>query len=126
LPLPSAWAFDRKQSQNIRLPYQVERMAWLAEHLPNLPGNGIVYTLTIRDAEQLVDWLKSRGLNVEAYTSETGKQREELERALLQNRLKALVATMALGMGFDKLRRPCNCFPLNHRRPLLKREKNGF
>jgi ATP-dependent DNA helicase RecQ len=88
--------------QNIRLPDQAERMAWLAEHLPNLPGCGIVYTLTIRDAERLAEWLKSRNLNVEAYTSETGARRASLERALLGNRVKALVATTALGMGFDK------------------------
>jgi ATP-dependent DNA helicase RecQ len=88
--------------QNIRLPDQAERMAWLAEHLPNLPGCGIVYTLTIRDAERLAEWLKGRNLNVEAYTSETGARRASLERALLGNRVKALVATTALGMGFDK------------------------
>ena len=88
--------------QPIRMGSQAERLAWLAERLPELPGNGIIYTLTVRDANQVTDWLKSRGLNVEAYTSNTGDLREELELALLQNRVKALVATTALGMGFDK------------------------
>jgi ATP-dependent DNA helicase RecQ len=100
--------------QNIRLPDQAERMAWLAEHLPNLPGCGIVYTLTIRDAERLAEWLKSCNLNVEAYTSETGARREALERALLGNRVKALVATMALGMGFDK---PDLAFVIHYQAP---------
>ncbi len=88
--------------QTIRLPSQPERLAWLAEHVPALPGHGIIYTLTVRDAGQVAAWLKSRGVNVEAYTGETGERRVELENALLENRVKALVATTALGMGFDK------------------------
>lgn len=88
--------------QTIRLPTQAERLAWLAQHVPNLPGHGIIYTLTVRDANQVTEWLRSRGIEVEAYTGETGDRRPELERALLDNRVKALVATPALGMGFDK------------------------
>ena len=88
--------------QTIRLPSQAERLAWLAEQLATLEGHGIIYTLTVRDANQVADWLKSRGFNVEAYTSKTGDSREELEQALLHNEVKALVATMALGMGYDK------------------------
>lgn len=88
--------------QTIRLPNQAQRLAWLAEQLPALPGHGIIYTLTVRDAKQVSEWLRSRGLNVEAYTGQTGGQRPELEEALLQNNVKALVATTALGMGFDK------------------------
>ena len=88
--------------QTIRLRSQAERLAWLAEQLPKLPGSGIVYTLTVRDANQVADWLKSRGLAIEAYTGETGERRAQLEQALLDNELKALVATTALGMGFDK------------------------
>jgi ATP-dependent DNA helicase RecQ len=88
--------------QTIRLPTQAERLAWLAEQIPALAGNGIIYTLTVRDATQVADWLKSRGIHAESYTSETGEQRAELEMALLDNRVKALVATTALGMGFDK------------------------
>jgi ATP-dependent DNA helicase RecQ len=88
--------------QTIRLTSQAERMAWLAAQLPSLPGHGIIYTLTVRDAVQVADWLQSRGLNVESYTGETGDRRAELEQALLDNRVKALVATTALGMGYDK------------------------
>ena len=88
--------------QTIRLPRQSERLAWLAERLPVLPGHGIIYTLTVRDAERVAEWLRSRGLTVESYTGQTGDRREELERALLENCVKALVATTALGMGFDK------------------------
>ena len=88
--------------QTIRLPSQAERLAWLAEHLSALPGHGIIYTLTVRDAGLVAAWLRSRGLNVEAYTGATGDRRTELEQALLENKVKALVATTALGMGFDK------------------------
>ncbi len=88
--------------QTISLPSQAERLAWLAQQLAVLQGHGIIYTLTVRDADQVADWLKTRGFNVEAYTSETGDRREELEQALLTNKVKALVATTALGMGYDK------------------------
>ena len=100
--------------QTIRLPSQAERLAWLAEQLPALPGHGIIYTLTVRDAEQVSEWLRSRGLNVKAYTGKTGEQRPELEDALLQNRVKALVATTALGMGFDK---PDLAFVIHYQTP---------
>ena len=79
-----------------------------------MPGNGIIYTLTVRDAVQVADWLQSRGLNVESYTGETGERRPELEQALLGNRVKALVATTALGMGFDK---PDLAFVIHYQTP---------
>jgi len=93
---------DSLSLQVIPLHSQAERLAWLAEQLSTLQGHGIIYTLTVRDANQVAAWLKGRGLHVEAYTGETGDRREELEVALLENRLKALVATTALGMGYDK------------------------
>lgn len=88
--------------QTMRLPSQAVRMAWIAQQLNSLPGHGIIYTLTIRDANQLADWLKARDFAVEAYTGKTGDRREELEQALQENQVKALVATTALGMGYDK------------------------
>jgi ATP-dependent DNA helicase RecQ len=100
--------------QTIRLPSQAERLAWLAEQLATLEGHGIIYTLTVRDANQVADWLKTRGFNVEAYTGETGARREELEEALLNNQVKALVATTALGMGYDK---PDLAFVIHYQMP---------
>ncbi len=100
--------------QTIRLSTQEERMAWLAEQLPNLPGSGIIYALTVRDAMRLSDWLKSRGINVESYTGQTGERRNELEQSLLDNKVKALVATTALGMGFDK---PDLAFVIHYQSP---------
>ena len=73
------------------------------ETIPLLPGHGIVYTLTKRDAKLVADWLRSRGIDVRPYSGGLqGEEREDLEEALLENRVKALVATIALGMGFDK------------------------
>lgn len=88
--------------QSIKLPSQIERLAWLAEQLPSLEGSGIIYTLTVRDANQVTEWLQSQGFEVEAYTGESGDKRPELEDKLLDNKVKALVATTALGMGYDK------------------------
>jgi len=100
--------------QTIRLPSQAERMAWLATHLPNVQGSGIIYTLTVRNAVEVAGWLQSRGINAQAYSSETGDRRVELENALLGNRVKALVATTALGMGFDK---PDLAFVIHYQSP---------
>jgi ATP-dependent DNA helicase RecQ len=100
--------------QTMRLPSQAERFAWLAEQVLALPGHGIIYTLTVRDAVQVADWLRSRGVSVESYTSETGERRAELEQAFLENRVKALVATTALGMGFDK---PDLAFVIHYQTP---------
>jgi ATP-dependent DNA helicase RecQ len=100
--------------QSMRLPSQAERLAWLAEQVPLLRGHGIIYTLTVRDAVQVADWLRSRGVDVESYTGETGDRRAELEQALLDNRVKALVATTALGMGFDK---PDLAFVIHYQTP---------
>jgi ATP-dependent DNA helicase RecQ len=100
--------------QTIRLPSQAERLAWLAEQLAMLQGHGIIYTLTVRDANQVAEWLKTQGFNVEAYTDETGDRREALEQALLNNQVKALVATTALGMGYDK---PDLAFVIHYQMP---------
>lgn len=89
--------------QNIKLSSQAAKLAWLAEHLPPLPGSGIVYTLTVRDAERVATWLKAQGIDAAAYSGQQETEvRLALEERLLNNEIKALVATTALGMGFDK------------------------
>ena len=100
--------------QTLRLASQAERLAWLAERVPALPGHGIIYTLTVRDAVQVAEWLRSRGVQAESYTGESGAGRPGLEQALLDNRVKALVATTALGMGFDK---PDIAFVIHYQTP---------
>ena len=99
--------------QTVNLPGRVERLAWIAERLNEIHGSGIIYTLTIRDTNQVARWLQSQGLNVQAYTSRS-ENRAELEQALLENRVKALVATVALGMGYDK---PDLAFVIHYQTP---------
>lgn len=87
----------------VRFDDAVERTAWLSAQLHRLPGSGIVYTLTVAAAHDLADVLNSHGHTVAAYTGQTDPaEREALESALLNNEVKALIATSALGMGFDK------------------------
>ena len=87
----------------LQLPRQAERMAWLAEQIPKLPGTGIVYTLTVADAERVADWLRTRGIEARSYSGRADSEsRLEVERRLLANEIKCVVATSALGMGFDK------------------------
>lgn len=110
--------------QTVRLADQAHRLAWLAEHLPNLPGSGIVYCLTTADCDRVSAWLGENGIDAPAYHAKLGAReesrgpqrpdttrklrrahgatREQLEQRLLKNDVKALVATVALGMGFDK------------------------
>ncbi|MCZ4556690.1 DEAD/DEAH box helicase [Rhodococcus maanshanensis] len=80
-----------------------KRAAWLGQQLNRLPGSGIIYTLTVSAARDLAGLLSEQGHEVAAYTGQTDPaERESLEADLLENRVKALVATSALGMGFDK------------------------
>jgi ATP-dependent DNA helicase RecQ len=87
----------------LELPRPAERLAWLAENLPRMSGSGIVYTLTKRDAEQVAGFLSAQGISALAYSGEhETADRIEIEDRLLGNEIKAVVATSALGMGYDK------------------------
>ncbi|MEU5427231.1 RecQ family ATP-dependent DNA helicase [Streptomyces olivoreticuli] len=87
----------------LQLPDAAHRLAWLADHLGELPGSGIIYTLTVAAAEEVTAFLRHRGHVVASYTGKTeNADRQQAEEDLLANRVKALVATSALGMGFDK------------------------
>jgi len=96
--------------QTIRLTDQAARLAWLAEQIPQLVGTGIIYTLTTGDAETVATWLQKNGIKADAYYSfvehpdfpNSDSYRRNLEDRLLNNDLKVLVATTALGMGYDK------------------------
>jgi len=94
----------------LRLPEPSHRLAWLAENIPNFKGSGIVYVLTQRDARIVAEWLNKNGITAEPYYSDvkhndfkdSNEYRVYLEDKLLKNEIKVLVATSALGMGFDK------------------------
>ena len=99
--------------QNINMPSRANRMAWLTKTIPTLLGSGVVYTLTKPAAERLAEWLQGNDINAKVYHAGVS-DREELERQLLNNEIKVLVATMALGMGFDK---PDLGFVIHFQRP---------
>ena len=87
----------------LELPDPAQRLAWLADHLERLPGSGIVYTLTVAAATETAEFLRSRGFPVASYSGQVDDaDRRAAEQDLLDNKIKALVATSALGMGFDK------------------------
>ena len=87
----------------LHLPSQAERLAWLAQAIPTLPGTGIVYALTVDDAKRVADWLVINGIAARAYTGQDpNEHRIEVEDLLARNELKCVVATSALGMGYDK------------------------
>lgn len=101
---------DSLSLQTMSLPDQASRLAWLAQVIPAIDGTGIVYTLTVRDSEQVAKWLSENGINAKAYHGsveaedfeDSNTYREHLEGLLLTNQIKVLVATTALGMGYDK------------------------
>jgi ATP-dependent DNA helicase RecQ len=104
-PLVLRGSLDRESLRLsvVRLRTAADRMGWLAAHLDALPGAGIVYTLTVQAAEEVADFLRERGVPVAAYTGRTDPaERLAAEADLLADRVKCLVATSALGMGFDK------------------------
>lgn len=104
---------DSLRLQTIPFGTKGERLAWLTHFIPKLPGSGIIYTLTVRDAEVVADWLILNDIRAAAYFG--GQEgRVELEQGLLNNELKVLVSTSALGMGFDK---PDLGFVIHYQRP---------
>ncbi|MBJ7351126.1 MAG: ATP-dependent DNA helicase RecQ, partial [Rhodococcus sp.] len=103
LVLRGGLARDSLRMSVVRIENATERAAWLGDHLKTLPGSGIIYTLTVSAAKDLAALLTDQGHVVASYTGQTDPtERESLEADLLANRVKALVATSALGMGFDK------------------------
>ena len=87
----------------IDIPHPAERLVWLSETIPKLGGSGIVYTLTIADANRAAEWLKSQGLDAVAYHGALEpEKRLVVEQRLLANEVDVVVSTSALGMGFDK------------------------
>ncbi|XAZ35326.1 RecQ family ATP-dependent DNA helicase [Glutamicibacter halophytocola] len=87
----------------LRLPSPRMQLAWLLSHINDFKGSGIIYTLTVSAAEDIARLLREAGHEVAAYTGRTDlEERERLEQALKNNEVKALIATSALGMGFDK------------------------
>ncbi|MCY4170695.1 MAG: RecQ family ATP-dependent DNA helicase [Bacteroidetes bacterium] len=102
------------QLHNFKMPEPSTRLAWMAWAIPeHLPGSGIVYVLTRKDADLVTKWLQYKKIDAHAYYGGT-EEREHLEKELQNNNIKVLVATIALGMGFDK---PDLSFIIHYQRP---------
>ncbi|WP_419919789.1 RecQ family ATP-dependent DNA helicase [Candidatus Poriferisocius sp.] len=87
----------------LEMPEQATRLAWLANQIPKLPGTGIVFCVRVADTQRVAEWLQINGISAVAYSGSTNsEQRVRIEQDLLSNQLKVVVATSALGMGFDK------------------------
>ncbi len=101
--------------QTIKLHDQAERLAWLTENIPRMEGSGIIYCLTVADCRRVAKWLRNNMIDALEYYGDLGNElREEREQLLLHNGVKVLVATVALGMGFDK---PDLGFVVHYQRP---------
>ncbi len=102
--LRGSLAREKLRLQNIKLDSQAERLAWLAVHLPKFEDRrGIIYCQTVRDTEKIADWLTKKGFNAKAYHGGLdAHERESLEDDFKNNDIDIIVATVALGMGFDK------------------------
>ena len=87
----------------INIPSTTERLVWLAQHIPQMRGSGIIYCLTVADTSRIANWLKANGIKAAAYSGETpDEERRLIELQLKDNALKVVASTSALGMGFDK------------------------
>lgn len=92
--------------QVLKIQSKTDRYAWILENLPRISGSGIIYCLTQRDCDYISEFLKSNGISAEAYYSRNGEEGEKLNRQIEEkfgrNEIKAIVATIKLGMGYDK------------------------
>lgn len=104
--------------QVLNMPDCICRYGWILQNLPKLPGSGIIYCLTQRDCDYLADFLQKNGIRAAAYYSRSGQEGELLNRRIEEdfqkNRIKAIVATVKLGMGYDK---PDIAFVIHYQMP---------
>ncbi len=86
----------------VDLPSAEQRLAWLADFLARQDRSGIVYCLTVAATQEVAGYLRERGIAAAAYSGQTETtERQALESDLVEGRVTALIATSALGMGFD-------------------------
>ena len=95
---------DSLHIQVLNLETKVDRYAWLLENLPKLPGTGIVYCITKRDCDRLAAFLNQNNISAKSYFAGDNHSdaNDEAIDAFQHNRIKAIVATTKLGMGYDK------------------------
>lgn len=87
--------------QVIKLDTQEERLAWILNHIQELPGTGLIYCLTVKDCQVVNEWLCANQISSKCYHAKV-ENKETIIDLFMQNQIKVLVATVAFGMGFDK------------------------
>ena len=115
---------DSLHLQILRLETRAERYAWILENINKLPGSGIIYCLTHRDCQNLADFLCQNNINARAYYSDSKldtpnadglSSNATTELMFLHDEIKVVVATIKLGMGYDK---PNIGFVIHYQRPM--------
>jgi ATP-dependent DNA helicase RecQ len=87
----------------IKVSSEDEKLLWLAENLPGLEGNGLIYTGTRVNTEFYSRWFEYLDIDTTEYNAGLDSDsRREIEKGLMNNKWKAVVSTNALGMGIDK------------------------
>lgn len=89
--------------QVLRMKDKAERYAWILKNINSLPGSGIIYCLTTNDCDYLAEFLSKNGILAESYHASLEQDRcQEIEKRFYHNKIKVIVATIKLGMGYDK------------------------
>jgi ATP-dependent DNA helicase RecQ len=89
--------------QVIELENQADRYAWIVENIHKMPGSGIIYCLTVSSCNHLAEYLIKSGINAYSYHADLDEEEAAVREKMLQNnQIKVLVATVKLGMGYDK------------------------
>jgi len=87
----------------IKVNSEDDKLLWLAENLPVLEGNGIIYTGTRVNTEIYSRWFEFLNIKTTEYNAGLDSDsRKEIENGLMNNKWKAVISTNALGMGIDK------------------------
>ncbi|MCU1371212.1 MAG: helicase [Ilumatobacteraceae bacterium] len=86
----------------VDLATSAEQLAWICSWAGDRAGPGLVYCLTVSQAERVAAYLADHGVRAVAYTGSTpAPERERIEAGLDDGSVSCVVATSALGMGYD-------------------------
>ncbi|MFL5355459.1 RecQ family ATP-dependent DNA helicase [Archangium sp.] len=79
------------------------KKARMMKLLQEEPGTGIIYTATVKKAEEVWKWLKDAGIEAGRYHGQMKtSEREEVQQRFMENGYRVIVATKAFGLGIDK------------------------
>src|SRR5215469_3685317 len=79
------------------------KLARVGALLEEEKGSGIIYTASVRSANELHDWLKDHGVAVGRYHGRLpARERERIQSEFMSGEPKVMIATKAFGLGIDK------------------------